>query len=51
MVPDSHANSAVTIDRGAKQRIAGAGTTTSTDATREHKMYANSAGFDGLFFV
>ena len=31
---------AVTIDRGAKQRIAGAGTTTSTEATRKHKQYA-----------
>ena len=30
----------VTIDRGAKQRIAGAGTTTSTEATRQHKQYA-----------
>ena len=25
---------------GAKQRIAGAGTTTSTEATQEHKQYA-----------
>ena len=31
---------AVTIDRGAKQRIAGAGTATATEATREHKQYA-----------
>ena len=31
---------AVTINRGAKQRIAGAWTTTSTAATREHKQYA-----------
>ena len=30
---------AVTIYRGAKQRIAGTGTTTSTKATREHKQY------------
>ena len=30
----------VTIDRDAKQRSAGAGTTTSTEATREHKKYA-----------
>ena len=31
---------AVTIDRGAKQRNAGAGTTTPTEATREHKQHA-----------
>ena len=31
---------AVTIHRGAKQRIAGAGTATATEATREHKQYA-----------
>ena len=31
---------AVAIDRGAKQRIAGAGTATATEATREHKQYA-----------
>ena len=31
---------AVTIDRGAKQRIVGAGTATATEPTREHKQYA-----------
>ena len=31
---------AVTIDRGAKQRIAGAGTATATEPTRVHKQYA-----------
>ena len=30
----------VTIDRGAKQRIVGAGTATATEPTREHKQYA-----------
>ena len=32
-----------TIDRGAKQRIAGAGTTTSTEATREHVSHSPQA--------
>ena len=30
---------AATIDRGAKQRIGGAGTATATEPTREHKQY------------
>ena len=36
---------AVTIDRGAKQRIVGAGTATATEPTREHKQYAIQGGF------
>ena len=34
-----HEESAVTIDRGAKQ-IVGAGTATATEPTREHEQYA-----------
>ena len=34
------ADPAVTIDRGAKQRIGGAGTATATEPTQEHKQYA-----------
>ena len=44
---------AVTIDRGAKQRIVRAGTATATEPTREHKQYAvcGSCSIAGLPFL